>query len=431
VKPLARYPAQMPPQGVRAIMEMAWRIPGAIHLEVGEPDFATPPHAIEAAVEAARNGWTKYTSGAGLPELRAALARKLKKYNGLDVTPDRVVATAGCVTAVATSLLALCDVGDEVLIPDPAWPNYNLWLRIQGAVPVPYPLRQEEDFLPDPAEVEKRITPRTKCLILNSPANPTGSVFPADLCRELVEMAQRHDLWLLSDEIYEHIVFEGKHTSPARFDRDGRVLTISGLSKGYAMTGWRIGYVVAPDPKVADILMRLQEPLTSCPVTVSQAAAIAAVDGPQDVVEDMRRAYLGRRDAVLAVLRRFNRYRYTPKGAFYVLIDIADTGWDSHRFARELLLREKVAVAPGSAFGAAGEGLVRVSLASDERQLLTGVERLCAFCEVLRKGEAPAAVDPVIPSVPAEASAMALSTQPAPDSCSPMPAKTATRSGRR
>jgi aspartate aminotransferase len=388
VKPLARYPAQMPPQGVRAIMEKAWRIPGAIHLEVGEPDFPTPSHAVEAAAEAGRNGWTKYTSGAGVPELREALAEKLRRFNGLDVSPEQVVATAGCVTAVSTSLLALCDVGDEVLIPDPAWPNYNLWLRIQGAVPVPYRLTAERGFLPQPDEIDRLITPRTKCLILNSPANPTGAVFPADLCRELVDLARRRDLWVISDEIYEYIVFDGEHTSPARFDDDGRVLTISGMSKGYAMTGWRIGYVAAPDPVVADVIARLQEPLTSCPVGVSQAAAIAALRGPQDVVGTMRAAYRRRRDLSLEALRRHGRYRYTPQGAFYLMVDISDTGRDSQSFAHELLAEEKVAVAPGSAFGASGEGQVRVSLASDEELLLAGIERLCAFCDRLKSGGA-------------------------------------------
>lgn len=384
MKPLARYPAQMPQQGVRAIMELAWKMPGTIHLEVGEPDFATPAHAIEAAVTAARNGWTKYTSGAGLPELRSALAEKLRRFNGLEVEPRQVVVTAGCVTAVATSLIALCDAGDEVLIPDPAWPNYHLWLRIQGAVPVPYPLRADRSFLPDPAEIERLITPRTKCLVLNSPGNPTGAVFPAELCRALVELARRHDLWVLSDEIYEYIVFEGQHVSPARFDADGRVLTISGMSKGYAMTGWRIGYVAAPDPHVADIIARLQEPLTSCPVGVSQAAAISALQGPQDIVGAMCAAYRRRRDAALGVLRSYDRYRYTPQGAFYLMVDIADSGLDSQTFARSLLAEERVAVAPGTAFGASGEGMIRISLASDEEQLLAGTDRLCRFCARLR-----------------------------------------------
>lgn len=391
MKPLARYPARMPQQGVRAIMEAAWQVPDAIHLEVGEPDFATPDHAIEAAARAARDGWTKYTSGAGVPRLRAAVAAKLQRVNGLDVEPGQVVVTAGCVTAVATALLALCDPGDEVLIPDPAWPNYRLWLGIQGSVAVPYRLDPARSFLPDPAEIEPLVGPRTKCLVLNTPANPTGAVFPAGLCRDLVELARRHDLWVLSDEIYEHIVFDGRHTSPARFDGDGRVLTISGMSKGYAMTGWRIGYVAVPDPGLADIIARLQEPLTSCPVGVSQAASIAALEGPQDIVGEMCAAYRRRRDLALDLLRRRGRYRYTPQGAFYVMVDIADSGYDSRRFALALLERRHVAVAPGSAFGDCGEGMVRISLASDEALLLTGIERICDFCDELAQAKAPAA----------------------------------------
>ena len=366
-------------------MERAWRVPGAIHLEVGEPDFPTPDHVLAAARQALDEGFTRYTSNAGIPALREAVARRAAQAAGRPVAPDQVVITTGAVTAIFTTLQVLVDPGDEVLTPDPAWPNAAMAVQLLGARPVPYRLSVEHGFVPRPEDLEPLITPRTKALVINTPANPTGAVFPEQAMARLVELCRRHDLYLISDEIYGDIVFDHPHVPAAAFDDDGRVFTIGGVSKGYAMTGWRIGWVIAP-PHAAELLARLQEPLTSCPNAVAQRAAVAALTGPQDVVAAMREAYRRRRDRAVDLLRRHGRWRYSPQGAFYLMVDIGDTGLTSSAFALTLLEEASVAVAPGSAFGAAGEGFVRVSLAAADDHVLTGVERLCQLAARLASG---------------------------------------------
>lgn len=378
MKPLASIPANMPPQGVRVIMDLAWQTPGCLRLEVGEPSFDTPPHVVEAAIDAARSGWHKYTPNAGIPPLRAAIAEKMQQRNGVTCSPEQVVVHPGAVAGIASVLLALVDPGDEVLIPALEWPNGELFLRNIHGVPVFYPLRPENGFLPDPDELAPLVTPRTKALLINSPANPTGAVFPPELVQRLVRFCSERDLYLISDEIYEHIVFDGTHTSPAQFDTEGRVITISGFSKGYAMTGWRVGYTVSPLP-VAQVITKLQEPLISCVNAVAQKAAEAALRGPQDCVETMRLAYKARRDMAVQILRRSGLYRYSPSGAFYVMVDVAAAGQDSFAVARAILAEEKVAVAPGEAFGTGGTGLVRVSLASSDEAVREGLERIARF----------------------------------------------------
>lgn len=374
-------------------MERAWAVPDAIRLEVGEPDFDTPAHVLAAARQALEEGFTRYTSNAGMPGLRQAVARRAAEAAGRPVDPERVVITAGAVTAIYSTLLALLDPGDEVLLPDPAWPNAAMAVHLLGARGVPYALSVANGFVPRVEELEPLIGPRTRALLINSPANPTGAVFPAEAMAALVEFCRRHDLYLISDEIYGAIVFDQPHVPAAAFDEDGRVFTVGGVSKAYAMTGWRIGWVITP-PHAADLMSRLQEPLTSCPNAVAQRAAEAALNGPQDVVEHMRRAYRGRRDRAVELLRARGRWRYSPQGAFYVMVDIRDTGLTSTQFARTLLEQRRVAVAPGSAFGAAGEGFVRVSLASSEEAVLTGLERLCDLADRLAANPGAAGAGP-------------------------------------
>lgn len=369
----------IPPQGVRVIMELAAHIPDAIRMEVGEPSFATPPHVIAAAIaRLQQDGRVGYTSNAGTLSLRQAIADKMARFNRVTVTPDQVVVTPGAVAALAGALAVVAQAGDSVLMPEPYWPNGSMWLGVLGVERLTYSLRQENGFLPDIAELDRLVKPSTKALVINSPANPTGAVFPAGTMQALVDFCRRHDLWLISDEIYEHIVFDGEHVSPAAFDTDGRVITISGVSKAYAMTGWRVGYAVA-NAEVAQQLTKLQEPLTSCVNTIAQVAAEAALRGPQDIVETMRLSYKQRRDRVVALLKDAGLYRYSPNGAFYAMVDIRDAGLPSLEFAKALLAAKHVAVSPGTAFGAAGEGFVRISLATAEDLLVEGVRRLIAF----------------------------------------------------
>jgi len=377
MKPLAAIPAALPPQGVRVIMELAWQTEGCIHLEVGEPDFRTPAHIVAAAAEAAGAGFTKYTPNAGIPELRRAIVAKMARYNRVEAAVEQVCVHPGAVTGIFSTLLALIDPGDEVLVPGLSWPNGEMALKALHGKPVHYALRLERGFLPDLQELERLVTPRTKALLINSPGNPTGAVFPEPLVRELVDFCRRHDLWLISDEIYEQIIFGAQHTSPARFAPE-RTITISGFSKAYAMTGWRLGYTIAP-AHLATIISRLQEPIISSTNSPTQKAGVAALMGPQECVETMRQAYHRRRDLAVRIMADNGLYRYTPQGAFYLLVDVSAAGRDSYAVAKAILQEEKVAVAPGEAFGQDGAGLVRVSLASSEEALTEGLTRICRF----------------------------------------------------
>lgn len=377
MKRLAAIPQLLPPQGVRVIMELAWAVADCIHLEVGEPDFLTPDHIVDAAVGAARSGFHRYTSNAGILDLRQAIAGKMARYNQMEVSADQVCVHPGAVTGIFSALMALVDPGDEVLVPGLSWPNGEMALRLLHGVPVHYGLDLRRNFLPDLEELERLVTPKTKALLINSPGNPTGAVFGEALVRELAGFCRRHDLWLISDEIYEQIVFGARHTSPARFAPE-RTITVSGLSKAYAMTGWRLGYTVSP-PEAAQVITKLQEPLVSSVNSITQKAAVAALNGPQERAEAMRAAYQGRRDLAVGILQEHGLYRYTPQGAFYLLVDVSAVDTDSFGVARAILEQEKVAVAPGEAFGASGAGLVRVSLANSEAAVGEGITRICRF----------------------------------------------------
>jgi aspartate aminotransferase/aminotransferase len=391
MKPLAVVPSAMPRSGIREVMELAAGMHGVIHLEVGEPDAATPAPIIEAAFAAATAGATKYTSNAGYPSLRAAIVRKLTLENGLTATPDQVVVTAGAVGALATATLALVDPGDEVLVPDPGWPNYSSITLIAGGRPVPYPLARADGYVPRLDVLRQLVTNRTKILLINSPANPTGAVFSDALVRDLVDFAREHDLYVLSDEVYEAIVFDGDHVPAARHDADGRVITVMGCSKTYAMTGWRLGYGVASAP-IAALMAKLQEPLVSCAPSVSQKAAEAALAMDQAPVRAMRAAYRERRDLVAAVLGP--RLASVPAGAIYALVDVSAAGRDSYAVAKRLLAEAGVATAPGETFGASGGGIVRISIATAPDLLAEGCRRIVDFLDRERAASAKQTMAP-------------------------------------
>ena len=375
----------MPVSRIREIMELAWGDPEAIHLEVGEPDFPTPEHVVDAAHEAARMGRTRYSPNAGLPELREALAAKVTRRNGYEAHPDQVVVTQGGIQALYLVLLALLEPGDEVLLPDPAWPNFRMIAHLLGARVLPYPLVSEGGFLPRLEDLERLVTPRTRAILVNTPSNPLGTVVPRELVDTLLEFARRRDLWYISDEVYDEIVFDDAFVSAgAVADASDRLVSVYSFSKVYAMTGWRVGYLVAP-PDLAKLLTGMQEPIVSCVNTPAQMAALVAVTGPQDVVRKMRESYRERRDELLEILERGNLSSSQPSGAFYVWTDVSAANVPSMEFARSLIEREHVAVAPGSAFGDLGEGYVRLSLASSREDLLDGASRLVRF--INRLGE--------------------------------------------
>src|SRR5919107_1209913 len=285
----------MPRSGIRQVMDLAWSLPDpVIGLHVGEPSFTPPEHVIEAARAAYAAGDTHYVPNAGVGELRQALAHKVTTRNGFRVTPEQVIVSAGGAQALHVALSLTLRAGDEVLIPYPGWPNYAMAVMLLQATPVRYPLRPENGFRPDPAELATLITDRTRLIVVNTPSNPLGTVLPAADVEELVRFAERNDLWLLSDECYDALTFGPEHVSPGRFDRNGRVLSAFSFSKTYAMTGLRVGYLVATE-EVALTSAKLQEPLLACVNAPAQAAALAALRGPQDEVAVMRAAYRERR----------------------------------------------------------------------------------------------------------------------------------------
>lgn len=378
MKALAENCTSMPRSGIREIMELAADYPDVIHLEVGEPNFDTPAHIVEAGAKAAKDGFTKYTPNAGITSLREAIALKLQTDNAINASIENVVVTTGGVGGLTSAIIACAQSGDEVLLPDPGWPNYVSAARFMGVEVIQYPLLPEEGFLPDFDALEDLVTARCKLILINSPSNPTGAVFPRSTIEKLVEFAQRHDLYMLSDEVYEHIVFEGEHVSPATLDPNGRVLGSYSFSKSYAMTGWRVGYV-ATSAEVALVIAKLQEPLTSCVSGISQKAAEAALNGSQACVTEMRESYKRRRDIAVDILRTNNLLTYVPQGAFYILVDISPAGMESYEFAKKLIKTKQVAVAPGGTFGQIGQRFVRVSMATAEDQLREGLERTCNF----------------------------------------------------
>lgn len=365
----------IPSSGIREMQVLALGMPDAIHLEIGDPDFATPQHICEAASRAMRDGWTRYTATTGFLSLREALCRKLAERNGIQANPNQIVVTAGSTSGLAVVIRAICDPGDEVLVPDPSWPNYIMMCTGARAIPVRYPLAPAAGFQPDVAELEHLVTPRTKALLLNSPSNPTGCVFTRQAMQALVDFAQRHDLYLIGDEVYEEITFEGEHVSPYMLTDDPRVISVFSFSKTYAMTGWRLGYLVASEEIVANC-NKVQEGYVACASAIAQKAAEAALQGPQDCVATMRDAYRRRRDVASALLSSHGATFYPPRGAFYLMIDVSADTSDDMAFCKSLLLQEKVALAPGSTFGHVSRGWVRVSLAASEANIRTGISKV-------------------------------------------------------
>lgn len=363
--------------GIREIMDLATGIDDVLHLEVGEPDFPTPGHVVDAAGRAATAGYTKYTPNRGLREVRESMVRKLSEENGIHVTPEQVVITTGAVNALSQALMVLVDPGDTVLVPDLSWPNFEMMVALNEGTLTRYPLRRERNFEPDLEALDELVSSaqNPKVLLINSPANPTGAVYDRQTIDGLLEIARDHDLYVVSDECYERIVFEGEHISPGALDSSGRVISCFSVSKTYAMTGWRIGYATAA-PELASLIAKVQEAVTSCATAVAQKAAQAALDGDQSCVTEMRDSYQERRDLAAGLLEEAGLLVSRPQGAFYIMVNTEGTGLDGNIFCKRLLTEQRVAVAPGETFGPAGRGMVRVSLASDMAILNEGIRRL-------------------------------------------------------
>lgn len=374
---IAPGPAHMPRSGIRRVMDAAWASGQPfIGLHVGEPSFAPPDHVVEAARAAYARGETHYVPNAGIPELRTAIAEKLRTHNDVVVSDEQIVVTAGGMQALHLAFTLTLSPGDEVLIPDPGWPNFAMAIELVGAVPIRYHLDQDNVFMPRLEELESLLTARTRMLLVNSPSNPLGTVIPADLVELLVRFAERHDIWLLSDECYDALTFGAVHTSPAVFDTRGVVLSAFSFSKTYAMTGVRVGYLVGP-ARIAATMAKLQEPIISCVNAPAQFAALAALTGPQDDVDRMRQSYAAGARLAMEALDRAAIPYLRPRGAFYVWVDLtALAGGSVEDFAMDLLEREQVAIAPGTAFGSGGEGWARISLAADSDAIVEGIARM-------------------------------------------------------
>jgi aspartate aminotransferase len=363
--------AGTPRSGIREMMDAASTLEGVLHLELGEPDFPTPAHIVDAVARAQRDGLVKYTLSRGTPELRELLAEKVRERNRLEASPERIVVTAGGTAAVYAALASLVADGDGVLVPDPGWPGIDLATTLLRAKPLRYP---DEGYRPDLDHLES-LAGGARVLFLNTPSNPTGAVHDRETLEGMLEIAGRHGLVVLADEVYEDITFDVEPVSIGSLGYEGPVVTVFSFSKGYAMTGWRVGYAVAPD-ELVEAMVQVQETIVACPSWTGQVAAVAALTGFRDPVLAMRDEYRRRRDTAVAALREHALLISEPRGTFYAMADVSSVGQDSYGIARSLLFEQRVAVAPGEAFGPAGAGTVRLSLASPPDAVSEAIERI-------------------------------------------------------
>ena len=356
-----------------------------VHLEIGEPDFETPAHIIDEAVRALRGGATHYGPSAGLPETRQAIARYVSETRGVQVDADRVVVTPGAKPIMFYTILALVDEGDEVIYPNPGFPIYESVIRFVGGRPVPIQLREENDFRLDVGELLELVTDRTKLIIINSPQNPTGSILTAEDLGAVGRLALERSIYVLADEIYSRIIYEGEfksilHVVPEAMDQ---VILLDGMSKTFAMTGWRLGWGVM-QPALAAAIAKLQTNSNSCTATFSQMVIPAALFGPQDPVDAMRAEFQRRRDTVVVGLNGIDGITCRkPAGAFYVFPNVSALGLDSQTLADRLLQEAGVAALSGTAFGRFGEGYLRFSYANSIENIKLGLERIAGFVSKL------------------------------------------------
>ena len=386
---LSRHILDVPGSGIRRIHEiaivMAAESPEPITmLAVGEPDLPVADHIGAAAKAAWDADETNYTANGGIPALRAAIATKHARDHGIELAAERIWVTVGGTQALHQAMGVVLAPGDEILVPDPGYTTFSMSPRMLSAVPVPYALRAETGFLPEPERIEALITPRTRAIIVNSPSNPLGTVLDHAAATAILDLAARHDLWIISDEVYESLVWSEAHVSLAALDsiatdgRGGRVLGVFSTSKTYAMTGVRVGWLTVP-AGLTDTMRTVQEAMISCVSTPGQHAAVAALTGPQDAVDAARLHYLANLEAASALLTERGMGHLVPGGAFYLWIDVSHaSGGDVAAWAERFLREQRVAVAPGSAFGASGEGWIRVCAASTRADLLHGLALLPA-----------------------------------------------------
>jgi aminotransferase len=382
---ISRRISAVPPSGIRKFFDLLSTIDDVISLGVGEPDYVTPEPIRRAAVQSIERGDTHYTSNYGLPELREKLSDHLFRLYGVRYNPvDEIVITSGASEAFDVALRALLDPGDEVLCADPSYVAYLPATVMAGGCFVPVPTYAANDFRLLPGDVEAAITPRTKALLLGYPSNPTGAVMGKEDLIAVGEVARKHDLAVISDELYDRMTYVGQHTCFAALpDMQGRTVLLGGFSKTYAMTGWRLGWVAAPRA-LAEAVMKVHQYVMMSAPTAAQYAGIAALDEGEDFVAEMVAEYDRRRRLIVDGFRAIGLPTFEPRGAFYAFPDISVTGLDSVAFSERLLAEERVAVIPGSAFGAGGEGYVRACYASGYEQIERALERIGRFVQRTR-----------------------------------------------
>ena len=381
----------LPFPGIRAVMEKATKMQQAgarvIHMEIGRPDFDTPEKIKKAACDSLAKGNVFYTSNYGTPELRKAIAEWELEKNHVAYDPSEVLVTVGVGEGTYASMAAFLEEGDEVLVPNPVWLNYIHVPSSLGAKPVTYHLKEENNYQIDLEELESKITDRTRMIVIVDPSNPTGGVFSRETLERLAEIAVRHDLLVLSDEIYEQLVYDGaEHISIASLPgMKERTITLSGCSKAYSMTGWRLGYMCAPK-EIIQACVRVHQYTITCASSFVQEAAVTALKECDEDVEAMRREYQRRKDYVVKALNEIDGISCNnPKGAFYIFVNIKKLGKTSMEMAEYLLETAKVALVPGSAFGNGGEGYLRISYACGYEELTEACDRIKTAVEALRK----------------------------------------------
>ena len=376
--------AGLKPSGIRKFFDIAATMENVISLGIGEPDFATPEPVIQAGIDALRKGETHYTSNHGLLVLRQAVASHLKNLYNVEYAPqNKIVMTVGVTEALYLVLVATLDPGDEVIIPTPCFVSYQAEVEMAGCVPVEVATFVENNFVPKIEDIEAAITPKTKIIFVGSPSNPTGAVYPREFLTQLAQLAEKHDLLVISDEIYDRLVYGVEHVSFASLPgMQQRTILLGGFSKAYAMTGWRIGFACAPK-EILDGMVRVHQYSVMSAPTVSQYAALAALQVGEPYVQDMLKEYDRRRQLVVNGLNSIGLPTFEPKGAFYAFPDLRNTGLTDDDFCNRLLQEERVAIVPGNAFGDSGKGFARVSYATSYANLETALGKIEHFVKNL------------------------------------------------
>ncbi|EPZ39790.1 putative aminotransferase A [Anoxybacillus ayderensis] len=376
--------SRLKPSGIRRFFDLAASMEGVISLGVGEPDFITPWSVREACILSLEQGYTSYTANAGLWELRKEISDYVaRRFHVLYDPADEIIVTVGASQALDVSLRAILNPGDEVIVVEPSFVSYAPLVSLAGGVPIPIQTSGKHQFKLQPEQIEQVVTPKTKALIICSPNNPTGTVLNAEELAQIARIVEKHDLLVISDEIYAELCYEEQYTSFPAIDRmRERTILINGFSKGFAMTGWRLGFIAAPR-ELATAMLKIHQYTMMCAPTMAQYAAIEALQNGAADVEQMKKSYRQRRNFFVQSLNEIGLSCHMPGGAFYAFPSIRSTGMTSERFAERLLLEEKVAVVPGHVFGVSGEGYIRCSYASSLEQLQEAIRRMKRFLERL------------------------------------------------